>query len=263
MSEERPVSDWLLERLARGELPAGEAAAVRARLAAEGGLGRLAALEASDREILAAHPPVKIAAEVKRRLSVAQAQAQARPRRPSFALPGLALGAAGALVLVLSLRPGPRPDGEQGNLPGLPATGGPDSTRIKSGGRPYLLVYRKTSQGDVELAPDTRVRPGDLLQIKVVPEKRRFGVVASVDARGTITLHLPEQPGAAVRLGGRPTALPHGFELDETPGFERLVFVTSDSPFDTAAVAEALRPPGKPLPPQFGVYDFTLRKESP
>src|SRR5688572_31137829 len=50
MAEERPVPDWLLERLARGELPAAEEARVRARLETRGEASRLDALELRSEE---------------------------------------------------------------------------------------------------------------------------------------------------------------------------------------------------------------------
>ena len=82
---DRPVPDWLLERLARGELSPERAAEVRRRLEAEGeaGVERLAALERSDQEILAAHPPAVVAVEIRRRAAVADAAAAQRAPRPA------------------------------------------------------------------------------------------------------------------------------------------------------------------------------------
>ena len=85
---DRAVPDWLLERLARGELSPERAAEVRRRLEAEGdaGMARLAALEQSDQDILAEHPPAVVAAEIRRRAAVAEAS-----RRPAGVAPGGAL----------------------------------------------------------------------------------------------------------------------------------------------------------------------------
>ena len=105
------------------------------------------------------------------------------------------------------------------------------------------------------------VRPGDELQLSYVAGGRRFGVVASVDTRGTVTLHLPETPGAAPTLApGKETKLPHAFELDDSPGAERFVFVSGDQPFSTDVVAEALRPGGAPLPGELTLIDLTLQR---
>jgi hypothetical protein len=106
---------------------------------------------------------------------------------------------------------------------------------------PHLSIYRRTPASPERLSPQARVRAGDTLQLAYVAAGQRFGVIASVDARGAVTLHLPEQPGPAVRLDDRAeTALPHAFELDATPGFERFVLVTSEAPFDTRVVVENL-----------------------
>ena len=62
------VPDFVLERLALGELAPEEAARVRAQLGDEAE-ARLAALGHDDAEILAATPPAMVAAEVRRRLA--------------------------------------------------------------------------------------------------------------------------------------------------------------------------------------------------
>ena len=93
---------------------------------------------------------------------------------------------------------------------------------------------------------------------------RPFGVVVSIDGRGTVTPHLPVPPGPAARLAERrETLLPHAYGLDNSPGFERFVLVTADKPFDTAVVIESMRPGGPPLPAEFSTVDITLRKETP
>src|SRR5262245_30838692 len=60
--------DWLLERIALGELPPDALARARARLLAEpDGAARLAALEQGNRDALGALPPEQVVAEVRRR----------------------------------------------------------------------------------------------------------------------------------------------------------------------------------------------------
>jgi hypothetical protein len=87
--------------------------------------------------------------------------------------------------------------------------------------------------------------------------------VASCDARGSVTLHLPETPGESVELtkdGER--ALAHSYELDGSPGFERFVFVTADVPFDTELVVRSLKQ-GAVLPRSLATWSITLAKETP
>jgi hypothetical protein len=136
-------------------------------------------------------------------------------------------------------------------------------TREK-GLRPQLVVYRKHG-GDAErLGAGAGVKAGDLLQLAYVSAGRRFGVIASVDARGTVTPHLPALPGAATALAAHgETRLAHSYELDASPGFERFVFVTADEPFATEVVTRALQSGAAPLPPAFAIVEITLRKETP
>lgn len=256
------VPDWLVERLAAGDLTATEAERVRARLRAENGDDagvdqQLAALARSNEEILAAHPPATVAAEVKRRRSAASPAPERRASPGSrFLASGLVL-AAGA-VLIVALRPGAPPE------TGLLATGDEiEETTIK-GLEPHLLVFLKTKDGPVKLNAGQAVRPGDVLQLRYVSARRSHGVIASVDARGTVTWHLPTRPGEAVPLDPNgETTLPEAFELDDSPGFERFVFVTGQGPFSTDVVEAALRPDGPPLPSHLIAHTFVVHKESP
>jgi hypothetical protein len=250
------VPDWLLERLAAGELPGDQARSLRARLAAAGEDGRLDDLRTSDAETLAAHPVAEVAAEVRRRAAQAGCATRQRPARGSlWALP-LALAGTTALVL-LGVRAVDRGEAPITSLPQPP-----EVTRSK-GIAPSLKLYRRTAAGVEALAPTSTVRPGDNLQIRYVAAGAGHGVVASVDARGTVTLHLPELPGSSAVLeksGER--ALAHSFELDASPGFERFVFVTAAKAFATDLVAQALAR-GQPLPEGFKTWEITLRKEAP
>jgi hypothetical protein len=103
-------------------------------------------------------------------------------------------------------------------------------------------LYRKIAAGVERLGAAARVRPGDIVQVRYIAAGRSYGVVASCDADGAVTLHLPEAPGQAVALvkdGER--ALAHAYEFDNSPGFERFVFVTAEVPFATDLVVRILK----------------------
>lgn len=222
--EER-TPDWLVERLAAGDLPEAEAAAVRARLAAEGGTSRLDALRADDAAFRVAHPPGPALEEIRRRAGRSESPAARRARLRLF-VPALAAAAAAALVVLLpraAIGPGADPDG----------------TRAK-GLEPHLLIYRQAEAGPL---PDgATARAGDLVRLAYVAAGARYGVVVSVDGRGAVTLHWPEGGGAAAALReGGTVALEHAYELDDAPRFERFFLVTGDGPFDAGAVVEAAR----------------------
>jgi hypothetical protein len=242
-TEHERVPEWLLERLSAGDVPERQASELRARLEAHGEAARLTALADSNADVLAAYPPERIAPEIARRAAARSAREGARHRvRPAWAFATAAACAVG-LFVVLSLQP-------------------PEHIGIK-GLSPSLRVHRKTATGSEVLGAGAKVGKGDTLQIGYVSAGKHFGVIASIDARGTVTLHLPESPGVAAPLdpSGERT-LGHAFELDDAPGFERFVFVSSDASFATAVVTAALAS-GKTLPPPFAMFEITLKKESP
>jgi hypothetical protein len=257
----RRTPDWLLERIALGELPAAELAAARARLAEEPeGLQRLAQLEQHDAQVLATLPPGEVAREVARRRRVLQAARPGGRRFPTLAL-GLPLAAALSLLVVLSVR---EPEGPRS--PGLAA---PETTRIKGDAR--LVVYRQ-GQGEPErLQAGAQARAGDLLQLGYVAGGKPYGAVLSLDGRGAVTLHFPERPEGPLALNPQGAAsLGHAYELDDAPAFERFVLVTSQQPFDVRAVLdaarllaqrpEAARTQPLPLPAGLEQSSFTVEK---
>jgi len=250
------VPDWLLERLAAGELPAAQARALRERLVSAGDGDRLDALAASDREILIAHPAEQVTAEVRRRAAISVARRGPVIWRPVWAL-SFATASAAAIALLLVRAPaGP----SKSNL----VLGEQEQETITIKGlQPSLGLYRKTTAGVERLAATARLHPGDVVQVRYIAAGKRYGVVASCDARGAVTLHLPETPGRSAALakdGER--ALAHAYELDNSPGFERFVFVTADAPFATDLVVRNLKQ-GAALAPAFAVWAVTLEKETP
>jgi hypothetical protein len=245
------VPDWLLERLAAGELPATQTRALRERLVAAGQQDRLDALASSNAEILTAHPAEQVMAEVRRRAG----------RIPFFwrSVWALSFAAVGAAAIALLFMRAPAEPPQSKLLLGEPA----QETITSKGLQPSLGLYRKTTAGVERLGPSAHVRPGDVVQVRYIAAGKRYGVVASCDARGAVTLHLPETPGQAVALakdGER--ALAHAYELDSSPGFERFVFVTADVPFDTELVVRSLKR-GAALPHELATWSITLAKEMP
>jgi hypothetical protein len=248
-SPNQRVPDWLLERMAAGELPAAQTRTLQDQIAASGDEARLTALDASNSEILAAYPAEQVAAEVRRRAG-RKAQAWAWPLAMSLATAGAA-----AAILVLVRAP---------VEPGKVKTSLEEQETITLKGlQPSLGLYRKAAAGVERLGPTSRLHHGDIVQVRYIAAGKRYGVVASADARKAVTLHLPENPGQAVVLekdGER--ALAHAYELDDSPGFERFVFVTADMPFETDLVVRSLRQ-GQALPQGFTLWSMTLQKEKP
>jgi hypothetical protein len=242
MAGQLKVPDWLLERLNAGDLPPKRAEALLARLRANGEEQRLFRLAESDAEILAALPASQVAREVERRAATATPLSRRR-LRPAWALSTVAVFAASIAVFVAVLHEGD------------------EDTRIKGDEHhPALHIYRKTKTGSEAIGPNAAVGKGDTLQIRYLAAGKPYGVIASIDGRGTVTLHLPESPGQAAALSREgERALAHAYELDDSPKFERFVFVTSDAPFDTEEVVRSLRS-GTAVQSPLKFYEISLRK---
>lgn len=239
----RKIPDLLVEQLALGELDAAEAERVRAALAreqAETGVDRLAALEASNREILADYPPSGLAAKVRRRAEAAEPAPASKGR--ALWLLGPALAAAAVLVWVVT-RDGDDPGGTKVAEQTVPLVddGQPEPTRIKGGVEPHLVVDRQTEAGRERLGPGEAVGEGDRLQLGYVAAGRDAGVILSIDGAGVVTLHHPASADApATLVAGDEVPLDHSYELDDAPGFERFVLVTRDEgPLVVAEVVAA------------------------
>jgi hypothetical protein len=220
--ERRRIPDYLLERAAGGDLPAEERAALLDALAREpGGDDRLAALARDDADTLARVPPKAFAAQVAERAGKGRAGIGWL----------LAPAATAALALVFASTWSPRAPVE----PVEPA----EVTRVK-GLEPHLVVHRDAAGVEARLQSGASARPGDVLQLGYVSAGRSFGVIVSIDGRGATTLHWPLEGGAAGALAAqREALLPQSFRLDDAPGFERFLLVTSDAPFPVDAVLRA------------------------
>ncbi len=245
------VPDWLLERLAAGELPRAQADELRAALQAQGEESRVAALATSNAEILATLPADRVVREVERRVF----RTTVKSRRPLFAFTMAMATCAAGLAIFVAVRD------HGGGHGGAPVVDNAPRETIGIKGD-KLVIHRKTSTGSELVKDGAVVRRGDTLQLSYQAEGKRFGVAASVDGRGTVTLHLPETPGPAAALEPGLRNLPHAYELDDSPGFERFVFVTSDAAFETTEVAAALTR-GQPYPAGSKVFAITLTKETP
>jgi len=236
--ERQKLPDLLLEKLLLGEVTPRQAADLRMRLAREpAGQQRLAALGSDNMAILKAHPPSEVAAAVARRLERSgdgPAVTLARWPRWGLALPALA--AVGALVLLT--RPATRPQANHVLQLENHAQEQDDGVRSK-GLQPHLIVYRQGAAGAERLATQAPVHPRDLLQVGYVAAGRPFGVIVSLDGRGAVTQHFPEGSASATLVPERERTLPHAFELDDAPGFERFILVTSRRPVSVRAVLAA------------------------
>ncbi|GAB4526547.1 MAG: hypothetical protein Tsb0020_44300 [Haliangiales bacterium] len=242
MSKQTPIPDWLLERVAADDIPAKQRAEIEARLAAdETSQARLEELRRANQAILAQYPPAQVTAEIERRLHLAEVAARTQSQAPRWlswgVIGGLAAAtAAAALMLTTSPGPGPGPTATHDPIDPLVAVG-PEVTRAKGDAR--LIAYRKRGDDVERLTQAAPVRAGDLIQLSYLAAGQAHGVVLSIDGAGAVTLHYPRTPGGHTGLDdGGPIALPHAYELDDAPAFERFFFITGPAPIDVQHVLE-------------------------
>jgi hypothetical protein len=222
------LPDWLVERAALDEVPP----ASRDRIAAADPTElaeSIASLRERNAAELAAYPAGPAVAQIKARVA---ARAGRRSRVARWGVVGLAAAAA-ALVLVVMTR---------GAAPPAEIHDGEDGVRVK--GPTRLVVFRQVGDQVERLEEDAVARSGDLLQLRYDAGHHRYGVIASVDGAGVVTLHFPaseDAPPETTAIAKRATTLPHAYALDDAPRFERFFFITANQPIDVQQSLAALR----------------------
>jgi len=263
MKDDAMIPEWKLERFLVGELPAPEMERVRKAAESDPAVHqRLEQLQASNREILGMYPPDLLAARIQERAATTASPSHTSDARfrPFGLLPKLAAVAIVATVVFLIFFPG-HLDRALKDAPTVDTT--------FKGSAPALVLYRKTPSGAELLSDGDVARPGDVIQIAYLGVGGHYGAILSLDGRGAVTLHFPEQESLAAPLeAGHPSRLGSAYELDDAPGWECFYFVTSDKPFEIDAVVKSARNVGPvkdapnrlPLSDSFTQYSFRLRK---
>lgn len=245
--EERPISDYQLERYLLREGTEAELAALDRQLAADPALAeRLAALERSNEEVLRRYPPewMRGQIELKRK--------RAPGRRARRVWSGYRLWAVPAVALILAVVAVPTLFDRE--TPQAPAV------RVKGGERtPRLLVFRKQASGAERLQDGTLAQSGDVVQLAYRSGGLQYGAILSVDGRGAATWHLPTAGTQAVRLAAQDT-LDVAYELDDAPLWERFYLVAADRRFALAPIRAKLAAGAGVLADDVHLFTFTLRK---
>jgi len=208
----RRVPDLFVEQLASGDLSEARATEVRDALASEqGGLQRLAAIEASNADMLSQFPAENV-------IPAARLAAGWNGASRTW-LSAFVAVAAVALVAIIA-------------NPVLVNPSSTSETRLK-GQAPALQLHRLEGSDVVSLGPGMTANDGDRIQLSYIAAGQRFGVIVSIDGRGAVTVHEPRSTGrlAAELTAGGAHTLDQSYELDDAPLFERFFFVTSDSAF--------------------------------
>ena len=247
--DQRPISDYQLERYLLREGTDDELVDLERRLADEPELAqRLAALERSNEELHRRYPPEWMCGQIELKLK------RAPGRRVQRTWSGYRLWAVPAVALILAVVAVPTLlDRER---PAVPVT------RIKgSEQEPRLLVFRKLASGVERLPDEAWGQSGDVVQLAYRSGGLQYGAILSVDGRGTVTQHLPATGAEAVPLAAQDT-LDVAYELDDAPLWERFYLLAADRRFGLAAFKAKLAAGDEALGDDVRLFRFTVKKPS-
>ena len=232
----RRIPDWILEKHLLGEVDASE-------LSGDPSVPeRLIALQRSNEEILNRFPPRWLADQVQGKSKRYQ------NRKPSPRVRWqVALASAVVLIFVTPLVFLSKSDGPMDRAKGL---------------TPSLHIYRKNQTSIARLTGRERVEKGDLLQLSYLAAGAKYGAIVSVDGRGKVTLHFPEMASESTVLKqDGEIMLLSSYELDDAPGFEKFILVTSDAPLDLPALIASLEGPGHKISSDLTATSITFNRQ--
>lgn len=240
---DKKIHEHVLEQYLLGELPVDRVMDIEKRLQADRGLReKIDSLKKSNIDILKKYFPGSVVPEIMNRYeSEVRRTKKVSRAKPLFLRRLLYASPAFALVLILILFVFPIHKKDVGPVSSINVA---ESTRVKGTqgidlSKPNLLIHRKTDDHIELLKNGARAKAGDLLQLAYTVPGEFYGVIFSIDGRGVVTLHFPEEKSESTALKqDKKILLPHAYELDNAPGFERFFFITSKSAVNTAKILE-------------------------
>ena len=258
------IPDIIIERVLLGEATSEQRARVMANPDAVARLEELRLEDAAFFERLAADDVVP---QIERKVHVARTRDAVKARTRTWTQLGAVLvPLSAAAVGLMALNTTPSTDQLE---PPLREVHDPDDGLILAKGPPARLhVYRQHQGASKSLRPGTVLRRGDQLQLAYTSTRPSHGVMFSIDGNRQVTLHAPDDHKTALKPGHN--LLPHAYELDNAPDFERFFFVVSDRPVSVEQVLDAGEALAKSEDPQHGelllpdeltALDFNLRKD--
>ncbi len=251
------IPSWKLERFALGELPTHEMESIRKQIAESPDLqDQLETLRHSNALFLEQHPP-KAAARRILAMAGSRQEENLRHDQPWFSsflsLPkGMLAAVLIVAVTVLVLQ-------NQFTVADIRTKGG--DARIE--------LWQKNGDSISMILDSATLQAGDLVQIRIHPTERCYGVVISLDGRGNWTTHLPESGTTSPMIEpGKNEFLPFSYKLDDAPRFEVFWLVMSPKPFQVDSLLQSLEilraspmaPPVLPLNADFQQVRIGIRK---
>jgi hypothetical protein len=208
-------------------------------------LDRIENIRKSDINILAEYPAEKISGLIRGRIDASEKEkhsgfkltdghgkkkSTSSKRIKRYILPCMGIAAVIAFIFIMP----------ELNRPFNPQNTVHNGDRIK-GNESALYVYRKNG-GSVDYMKNGSIaKKGDLLQVAYMTQKDKYGIIVSIDGRGSVTLHYPAEKDYSTKLDtGKKVLLQNAYELDDAPDFERFFFISSESKLDMSDVNDVL-----------------------
>ena len=140
----------------------------------------------------------------------------------------------GARTIDIIIPPPPLPFSSPGQYPAalyIPPGAAPGAT---------LRLYKRSESVPLLLPDGSTVLEGDEVQIQY-NTAQLFGVILSVDGRGVISQHYPDEGVTSTRIPVGTHLLPFAFKLDDAPGYEIFFLFTSNQPVNIRDIREKTR----------------------
>lgn len=180
----------------------------------------------SNEEILSAYPVDKMQEEVMEKAIFHKNSAKERRKNERFVwkFPAVA-----ALLLVFVSPFLVRNFLSDGNSPAV---------RVKGNAHHQIHLYRQEEGEAILLKNGDSAKENDLIQITYTPGSYNYGLIFSVDGKGNLTRHFPENSWQSEKLEktGEEVPLSFSYALDDAPDYECFIFVASKNPFDLKAI---------------------------
>lgn len=220
---------------------------------------QLKGIELSNKEIIEQYPPAFIKEGIIRKLN---SKTEKQAKKQDFRFYILRAVPIAAALVILTL-----------NLSQLYKTQTPNEIIRSKGLTPELSIYIDKNNSPAELFNNDFVSESDLIQLTYNAAGNKYGVIFSIDGRGVITLHYPENDNTTPFIDPNGShALPFSYELDDAPKFERFFFISSKQEFNISTIlksAEIIGNSGSPetidtldLTKEFDQQTIILKKDN-
>ena len=115
------------------------------------------------------------------------------------------------------------------------------SERVKGAKLHHQIRLYRQENGQASLLKNgEEASENDLIQITYLPGQYKYGVIFSVDGKGNVTRHFPEESWTAGQLAktGEEVPLSFSYALDDAPDYECFIFAASKSEFELSNIEE-------------------------